>query len=133
MKTRTEIEEKYKIDTTSLFTNDQAFENELNSVTKAINEISKYTNKLLEDNNLFECYELDEKISRRLMRLYTYAHLNNDFDLSVSKYNEYIARVIKVFEDYNSLGSYIVPELLENDYSVIEYIYKKHPDLKNMR
>ena len=130
MKTRDEIEAKYKIDTTTLFENDQAFENELNSVTKAINEISKYANKLIEDNNLFECYELDERLSRRIMRLYTYAHLNNDFDLSVSKYNEYIARVIKVFEDYNSLGSYIVPELLENDYSVIEELYKKHPELK---
>lgn len=130
MKNRTEIKEEFKIDTKSLFESNEAFEKELEAVSKVINDITKYNNRLLEDNNLYECLELDENISRRLMRLYTYAHLNNDFDLSVNIYNEYVGKVIKLFNDYSALGSYIIPELLENEYSVIEEEYKKHPELK---
>ncbi|MCR5787860.1 MAG: hypothetical protein K6G37_02100 [Bacilli bacterium] len=101
MKNRSEIEEKYKLDTKSLFINDEAFEKELDEVSKNISEISKYNNSLLDGDNLLKCLDKDEEISRRLMRLYTYAHLNNDFDLSVNKYNEYVKRVIKLFNDYS--------------------------------
>ena len=130
MKARTEIDEKYKIDTKSLFESNEVFEKELDSVIRLINEITQFNNKLFEGNNLYKCFELDEQISRRLMRLYKYAHINNDVDLSVNIYNEYVGRVIKVFQDYNTLCSFIIPELLEKDYKVIEELYSKYPELK---
>lgn len=130
MKNRSEIDEKYKIDTKSLFESDNEFEKELDSVSRILNEISRYNNILLKDNNLYEALSLDEKISRRLYKLYTYAHMNNDFDLSENIYNEYVGKVIKLFHEYDSLASYIVPELLENDYKKIEDLYIRYPELK---
>lgn len=130
MKNREEIKDEYKIDTKSLFENNEEFEKELDKVSKEINDITKFNNKLFDGNNLLECLILSESLSRKIMRLYTYAHLNNDFDLSVNIYNEYVGKVIKVYTEYNSLSSYIVPELLENDYSIIEKLYEKYPELK---
>ena len=129
MKNRNEIEEKFKIDTTSLFENNSKFEEELKSIEKDINEISQYNEKVLD--NLYEVFSLDEKLSRRIFRLYTYAHMNNDFDLSVSTYNEYVAKVLFIYNKYASLSSYIVPELIQNDYSVIDEKIKNDDRLKD--
>ena len=129
MKNRNEIDEKYKIDTKSLFENNIEFEKELKSIEKDINEISKYNEKVLD--NLYEVFSLDEKLSRRLFRLYTYAHMNNDFDLSVSIYNEYVSKVLFVYNKYVSLSSYIVPEILNNNYNDIESKIKSDSRLKD--
>lgn len=131
MKKRSEIEEKYKIDTTSLFKNNSEFEKALKEVEKDINKISKYSGKLIDKDNLYEALSLDENLTRRLYRLYTYAHLNNDVDLSVNLYNEYVSKVLFIFNKYSSLASYIVPELLENEYSVIEGKIKNDNRLKD--
>ena len=120
MKKRVEIDEKYKIDTTSLFKDDNEFLKSLNELENNINKISDYNGKLMDDNNLYEALLLDEKLSRTLLRLYTYAHLNNDVDLSVNIYNEFVSKVLFLYNKYASLASYIVPELLENDYKAIE-------------
>jgi len=120
MKQRNEIDEKYKIDTSELFKDNNEFEKELGLVEKEISNISKYSGKIMNDDNLYEMLSLDEKLTRRIMRLYTYAHLNNDFDLSENIYNEYVSKVLFIYNKYSSLASFIVPELLENDYKIIE-------------
>ena len=120
MKQRNEIDEKYKIDTSELFKDNNEFEKELGLVEKEISNISKYSGKIMNDDNLYEMLSLDEKLTRRIMRLYTYAHLNNDFDLSENIYNEYVSKVLFIYNEYSSLASFIVPELLENDYKIIE-------------
>lgn len=130
MKNRNEINEEFKIDTTSLYENNDAFEKDLEKVSGEINEISKYNNRLYEDKNLYEALKLNEELLRKIFRLYTYAHLNNDFELSVNIYNEYREKVVNLLDKYNSLSSYMVPELLEKDYSYIEELYKKDEKLK---
>lgn len=120
MKQRNEIDEKYKIDTSELFKDNNEFEKELGLVEEEISNISKYSGKIMNDDNLYEMLSLDEKLTRRIMRLYTYAHLNNDFDLSENIYNEYVSKVLFIYNKYSSLASFIVPELLENDYKIIE-------------
>ena len=129
MKNRNEIDEKYKIDTKSLFENNTIFEKELESIEKDIEGISKYNEKVLE--NLYDVFSLDEKLTRRLLRLYTYAHMNNDFDLSVSIYNEYVSKVLFIYNKYASLSSYIVPEILNHNYEEVKDIIKKDSRLKD--
>ena len=131
MKKRSEIENKYKIDTTSLFKDNNEFELALKEIEKDINKISKFVGKLMDKDNLYEVLSLDENLVRRLYRLYTYAHINNDVELSINLYNEYVSKVLFFYNKYSSLSSYIVPELLENEYSVIEEKIKKDIRLKD--
>ena len=130
MKKRNEIEDKYKIDTTDLFKDNKEFEKELSLVEKDIEKISEFSGKIMENDNLYKLLYFDEQISRRIMRLYTYAHLNNDFDLSENIYNEYVSKALFVYNKYSSLASFIVPELLENDYKYIEEKIRKDDRLK---
>ena len=130
MKNRSEISDEYKIDTSSLFKNNKEFEIELEKLNNDIKEISKYDGILMKENNLYKAFSLDESLSRRLMRLYTYAHLNNDFDLSVNIYNEYVSKVLSLYHEYSSLVSYMVPEILENEYEEILNKLKEYPDAK---
>lgn len=120
MKTRDEIDSKYKINTSELYESDEKFEEELNIVTNEIDKISSFDGKIMDGDNLYNVFSLDEKLSRKLFRLYTYAHINNDVDLSVNKYNEYVSKVLYIYNKYSSLSSYIVPELLQHEYKDIQ-------------
>ena len=131
MKKRNEIENKYKIDTTELFKDNKEFEYELSLLEKEIDKISEYSGKIMQDDNLYKMLSFDEQTSRRLIRLYTFAHLNNDFDLSDNLYNEYVSKVLFIYNKYSSLASFIVPELLENDYKTIDEKIKSDKRLKD--
>lgn len=120
---RNEIPEKYKINLTELFDSNEKFLNEISLLEKEIYKIKKYKGTLL--NNLYETLKLDSDIEKRLERLFIYAHINNDIDLSDDLYNKYYGMVIKLNREYSEYSSYIVPELMSYDYKDIEKLYDK--------
>lgn len=120
---RNEIPEKYKINLTELFDSNEKFLNEISLLEKEIDKIKKYKGTLL--NNLYETLKLDTDIEKRLERLFIYAHINNDIDLSDDLYNKYYGMVIKLNREYSEYSSYIVPELMSYDYKDIEKLYDK--------
>jgi oligoendopeptidase F len=120
MQKRNEIAAKYKINTKDLFKNDEEFYTEINNIRKLIPLLSKYEGHILDtDLNLLKLLELDTEISKRVERVLLYAHLNNDFDLSDNKGNELVGTSYKLYNEYQDATSYIIPELLKSDYSVI--------------
>lgn len=122
-KSRNDIPEKYKIDLKELFENDKEFSKEIDELYKCIDKVSKYKGNVL--NNLYDLLELDTNISKRIERLFIYAHINNDIDLSNDIYNKLYGNVIKLNKKYSELSSYIVPELMKYEYIDIEKLYKK--------
>lgn len=120
---RNEIPEKYKINLTELFDSNEKFLNEISLLEKEIDKIKKYKGTLL--NNLYETLKLDSDIEKRLERLFIYAHINNDIDLSYDLYNKYYGMVIKLNREYSEYSSYIVPELMSYDYKDIEKLFDK--------
>ena len=122
-KNRTEIPIEYKIDLSQLFKSDEDFIEEIDLLYKEIPKISNYKEKVLD--NLYDLLELDTSISKRIERLFIYAHINNDIDLSDDRYNKYYGNVIKLNKKYSENSSYIVPELMKYEYCDIEKIYKK--------
>lgn len=120
---RNEIPEKYKINLTELFDSNEKFLNEISLLEKEIDKIKKYKGTLL--NNLYETLKLDSDIEKRLERLFIYAHINNDIDLSDDLYNKYYGMVIKLNREYSEYSSYIIPELMSYDYKDIEKLYDK--------
>lgn len=131
MKTRVEIDKKYKIDLKDLFKNDEEFLKEVDHLNKKIEEFEKFQGHLLDDDKtLLEYLKLDDEISAKLEVCYVYAHLNNDFDLGEKRSNEFFGKAVKLYNKYSTNISYVIPELLQNDYKIIEKFINENKDLK---
>lgn len=131
MKTRVEIDKKYKIDLKDLFKNDEEFLKEVEHLNKKIEEFEKFQGHLLDDDKtLLEFLKLDDEISAKLEVCYVYAHLNNDFDLGEKRSNEFFGKAVKLYNKYSTNISYVIPELLQNDYKIIEKFINENKDLK---
>ena len=131
MKTRAEIDDKYKIDLKDLFENDKDFLNKLDILDEKIDELLKYQEHILDSSkNLVELLTLDDDINSELEKCYLYAHINNDLDLSEKRSNEFYGMAMKVYNKYSMNTSYIVPELLQSDYKVIEKFVDERKELK---
>lgn len=131
MKERKEIEEKYKINVGELFTTPEDFLKEIDDLSKKMKELKKFEGHLLENaDTLYEAINLSEILEKRVERVFVYAHLINDFDLSEEKGNEFYGKAFKLYQENIIINSYITPELLESDYSVVEKYINEKKELK---
>ena len=131
---REDILNKYKINTFDLYKNEKEFIKELNSITKRLNEILKYKNKVMSNSKtLYEVLKLDQEISIILENLYIYAHLNNDFDLSNTKFNEHYNKVLNIYNKYQTNISFLIPEILKSDYKLVLKYIEEFKDLEEFK
>lgn len=131
---REDILNKYKINTFDLYKNEKEFIKELNSITKRLNEILKYKNKVMSNSKtLYEVLKLDQEISIILENLYIYAHLNNDFDLSNTKFNEHYNKVLNIYNKYQTNISFLIPEILKSDYKLVLKYIDEFKDLEEFK
>ncbi len=131
MEIREKISSKYKINTKDLFENEKEFLEELEKIKNSISEISKFEGHILDSSdNLLNLLNLSNDFEKRIERLYIYAHLNNDFDLSDQKGNENLGKVLKIYDKYGELSAYIIPELLTKDYGIVKKMVEENENLK---
>lgn len=122
-------ENKWKIE--DLYHTEADFEKELKALEKIVYKYQDYQNKILNSSDtLLEFLKFDTEFSKRLEQLFIYAHINNDSDTRNSHYQELYGKVINLNALYNELTSYVVPELLENDYALIEKYIQEKENLK---
>ncbi len=121
---------KYQINLSDLFDSKDDFLKECSRVNKEIDKIKKYKNHVLDnENKLCNTLELDRDISCYLERLYIYAKINNDLDLSNSEGNMCFSKVISLYNKYASVASFVVPELLKKDLKYIKKLISKNDKL----
>lgn len=131
-KLRSEIDDKYKWDLSSIYKSDDDFLNELDILSKDINKLNDYSNNMMDNaNNLYECLKLDDELEMRLDKLFSYAHLHYDEDLSNTTYQKYYGKVMNLYSEYSKISNFIIPELYKYDYKKIEEYYNDLPKLKN--
>ncbi len=130
-KTRDEISNEYKWDLSVIYKNIDEFNKDLESITKEIEKLDNYKNNLMNSSsNLYECLKLERDISRKIEKIYTYAHLNFDSDTSNSIYQDLYGKVTNLYQIFSEKTAYINPTILKNDYSLIEKYYEEEPGLK---
>lgn len=131
MKDRKEIEEKYKLNTKELFESKTEVLKEMESLHKEIPKLSQYEGHLLNNANiLYEALHSSEELEKRIERVFVYAHLINDFDLANKDGNEYYGKAFKLVQELGICTSYMTPELLEKEYSIVEQYIKEKEELK---
>ncbi|MFS9449300.1 oligoendopeptidase F [Streptococcus cristatus] len=112
-KQRNEIEEKYTWDLTTIFPTDEAFEAELAQVSEEVKKAASLAGHLLDSaNSLLTTTEVQLDLMRRIEKLYSYAHMKNDQDTRVAKYQEYQAKGMTLYSEFGQSFAFYEPEFM---------------------
>ena len=112
-KQRNEIEEKYTWDLSTIFPTDEAFEAELAQVSEEVKEAASLAGHLLDSADSFlTTTEVQLDLMRRIEKLYSYAHMKNDQDTRVAKYQEYQAKGMTLYSDFGQSFAFYEPEFM---------------------
>ena len=131
-KLRSEIDDKYKWDLTTIFKSDEEFLKEIDNLKDDIQKIKSYEDIFMTSGEkLYELFELTNELEARMDKVYCYAHLHSDEDVSNNKYQSYYGYVINLYDEYSKISSYIMPTIMKYDYDKIEELYKEYPKLKD--
>ena len=113
-KQRNEIEEKYTWDLSTIFPTDEAFEAELAQVSEELKNASNLAGHLLDSaDSLLTTTEVQLDLMRRIEKLYSYAHMKNDQDTRVAKYQEYQAKGMTIYSEFGQIFAFYEPEFME--------------------
>ena len=110
---RNEINEKDTWDLSTIFETDQKWEEELALLTEETKQAASLEGHLLDSaENLLNITERYLDLSRRLEKLYVYAHMKNDQDTRVAKYQEYYAKAMTLYSQLDQVFSFYEPEFM---------------------
>ena len=131
---RSEVEERLKWDTSSIYTDDEGFYKDIEKVKNLVARLKEFKGKLTSDLETFKEYlKLNEEFERKMEKAYVYSSLRNDEDTTVSKYQEMSQVAENTYVYAASELSFISPEILSTDEKVInsyledeEISYLKH-------
>ncbi|MFU0788590.1 oligoendopeptidase F [Virgibacillus proomii] len=114
-----------------IFETDEAWEQEMAKLQEEIPKIEQYQGKLGESaENLYEVLQLQDHLSERLGKLFTYAHMRYDQDTTNSFYQRLNAQAESILTVASSKMSYIVPEILSIDEAKLNSFIKEEQGLQ---
>ncbi len=133
-KTRNEINELDKWDLTVLYENDEKWNKELKDVNETLKDILKFKDNLTSNSKvLYDAINTYFTISRKLEKLYMYAHLNYDSETSNSKFETNLRKIENSYKNLGIYSSYMEPTLLKEDYELIKKYMEENPKLKEYK
>lgn len=133
-KLRCEIEDKYKWDLTKIYKDEKEWQRDFDDVKEKILKVLEYKDSFLSNGKkLYEYLKYDEEVSRKLEKIYYYAHLNYDADTLDEKYKVMTNKVSDLFTKYDELSSFVVPEILKLDEEKLNTFYKDEEKLEDYR
>ena len=110
---RNEINEKDTWDLSTIFETDKKWEEELALLTEDTKQAASLEGHLLDSaESLLDITERYLDLSRRLEKLYVYAHMKNDQDTRVAKYQEYYAKAMALYSQLDQVFSFYEPEFM---------------------
>ena len=132
--TREEQERKYPEytwDLTTIFENDEAFEEAFKEVENELGKEEQFKGHLGDSaETLYNALALEDELGTKLEKVYVYAHLKQDQDTANDKYTGLEARAHQFLIKYSSAWSFLVPEILQLDQSTIEQFVSSFDKLK---
>ena len=118
-------------DLSKIYASISDYEKDYYVVKKLMADISKYQTHILDSSkSLLELLDLDQKTERIIGKMANYAYRKYDEDLSNVDSQKLVGNFDKLYTEYSQNGSFIVPEILKGDYSLIEKYIKEEEELK---
>jgi oligoendopeptidase F len=113
---RNNIEEKYKWNIDSMYSDKEKIESDIKKVNEIIGEIQKYKGKLADSkDNLYNALNLSEKASRILQSLYVYTHMKQHEDTRINANQGWATKTDMLSTQLSTSVSYMVPEIISMD------------------
>ena len=131
IKNRSEISNEYKWDLTAIYKSLEDLKKDEKKVQKLIDELPKYEDVML--NSAKDLYDTTTKMfeaARIVEKIYTYAHLKYNEDITLSSSIELLEKATNINIKFNQKISYYDSKLLSVEYSTIENFYKDCEKLK---
>ncbi|NSL51454.1 oligoendopeptidase F [Calidifontibacillus erzurumensis] len=123
------VEDTWRLE--DIFPTDDDWEIEFKEIKNMIPTIEQYRGKLSESaETLYQALHTQYEISKRLGKLYTYAHMRYDQDTTNSFYQSLNARAENLYTEASSSFSFIDPEILAMDEQKLKSFLNEHEDLK---
>ena len=131
IKARSEVDNKYKWDLSLIYSGLDEFNDDYIEVENKLKKLSSYENTML--NSAKDLYTTTTEIlknSRTIEKLYVYAHLMYNEDITKSSSIELLNKIENLNIKFSQTVSYYDSKLLSLDYDVIEKMYEEYPKLK---
>lgn len=107
---RSEIDEKYLWNTADLFVSDEAWEKAYSALENP-QFAKKFKGTLNRAENILSYFRAEEEYEIALLKVYLYAHMKHDEDVSNSKYSSALQRVMQLFTRLGSETAFAIPEI----------------------
>ena len=109
---RIETPDEHKWDLTPLFESDQRWETVFAEVENNLEYYNKYKDRLKDSVAIFkEAIDFHLGLTRKIEKLYTYAHLKSDEDKSNQRYLGFHQRALNLLARSSEMASYMAPEI----------------------
>lgn len=129
-----QIEEKYTWDLSTIYHSDEDWESDFEQVSKEVEAAKSFAGHLLDSSQqLLEITEVELNLARRIEKLYVYAHMKNDQDTRVSKYQAYYAKASGLYALFSEVFSFYEPELMTISEKELAEFFKEEEGLELYR
>jgi len=117
-----------------LYTSDEGWEEAKKSLSGKIDDVLEYKGRLSDESAvLLSCLEFNSVISKEFHRLHAYASMKSDEDTRDAKYMGMRQAMSLLSTEYSSKSSFIEPELLSIQETVIDKFLTEEPKLEPYR
>ncbi|MGG5462017.1 oligoendopeptidase F [Clostridium sp. B9] len=130
LRQRAEIPEcdKWRID--KIYKNPEAWNEDLKELKEKAPALKEFEGKLNDKENLKSFLKLNEELSRKLGKLYVYAHMRSHEDTGNSEMQALVNKIDPYSAEFSSYTAYFVPEILSLEDGTIEKFINEDEDLK---
>lgn len=134
IKSRKEIDKKYKWNTEDIYKNWEEWQKDIDEMKDILKEIPQYEEKIKESSSDFiKLTKLDEKLSRILEKTYLYPYMLKDLDSTDQFISQKLQEVEYLYAQINMATSWISPKILEIPKEVMEKWIDEKEELKEHR
>ncbi len=132
--TREEVEEHLTWKLEDIFPSDAEWDQEFQEVSALSKKASSFQGTIGNGAEaLLELFTYQDELTKRLRKLYTYAHLKHDQDTANGTYQAMESRIKSLFTKVSTDLSFVVPEILSLEESKIEEYLKENKGLQLYR
>ncbi len=121
---RDKVDARYKWNLDAIIAGKDAWEELYFKTDERLPLVSKFADKLNDEDTLFECLEFNTRMEHDIMNLYTYAKMHFDEDTRVGEYQAMSNRAEMLFVKYSTFSSFIMPEISELSKERLEELSK---------
>lgn len=133
LKTRDEIEDKYKWDVAKIYASDEKWEEDLEALKKLIPNLSKGKGMLHDADTLLQSFIESEKIGRLFSKLFMYATFKHHENTRDSKYQSMVSTIDSCDTEIRTLFSFFEPEIISIGKEKLDMVLSCNKELEVYR